>query len=65
MLKSMKKLLAAIEKVKRKADLSFICDLPAWWNIKKEDKEEMQEFGFPAVVSQCDGWRQEKGRARA
>ena len=50
----MKKLLAAIEKVKRKADLFFICDLPAWWSTKKKAKEEMQEFGFPAVVSQCD-----------
>ena len=65
MMKSMKKLLAAIKKVKRKADLFFICDLPAWWSKKKKDREEMQEFGFPAVVSQCDRWRQEKGRARA
>ena len=56
MMKSMKKLLAAIKKVKRKADLFLICDLPAWWSIKKEDGEEMQEFGlvaqqwFPSAV---------------
>ena len=52
MMKSMKKLLAAINKVKRKADLFFICDLPAWWSTKKKAKEEMQEFGFPLVSQQ-------------
>ena len=56
-------------KSEKESRLSFICDLPAWWYIKKEAREEMQEFGglwpssgFPV---QCDRWRQEKGRARA
>ena len=59
------KAISSNRKREKESRLSFICDLPAWWSIMKEAKEEMQEFGFPAVVSQCDGWRQEKGRAQA
>ena len=57
------KAISSNRKSEKESRLSFICDLPAWWNIKKEDKEEMQEFGFPAVVSQCSVMCGDKRRA--
>ena len=59
------KTISSNRKSEKESRLSFICDLPAWWYIKKEDREEMQEFGRPAPLAQCDRWRQEKGRAQA
>ena len=52
-MKSMKKLFVAIEKVKRKADLSVICDLPASWSIKKEDGEDWSELEEPAETQEA------------